>query len=48
MGSIAEDDYFQDHMNEIVRESIDGDKETFEDLLNRVLNDFKKPEIAWL
>lgn len=32
----------------IVRESIDGEKEMFEDLLNRVLNDFKDPNISWL
>ncbi len=48
VGSIAEDDYFQDHMNEQVRESLDGEKECLEDLLNRLLNDHKKPEISWL
>jgi hypothetical protein len=31
-----------------VRESIDGEKETLEGLLNRILNDFKKPSISWL
>ena len=35
-------------MQEVVRESIDGEKEQLEDLLNRVLNDFKKPDISWL
>ena len=48
IGSIAEDDYFQDQMNEIVRESVDGERENFEALLNRILNDFKKPQISWL
>lgn len=31
-----------------VRESVDGEKETLEGLLNRILNDFKKPSISWL
>jgi len=35
-------------MNEVVRESIDGEKEIFEDLLHRLLADFKKNEISWL
>jgi hypothetical protein len=35
-------------MNEQVRESLDGDKECLEDLLNRLLNDHKKPDISWL
>lgn len=48
VGSLAEDDFFQDHMNEIVRESVDGERENLEALLNRVLNDFKKPQISWL
>lgn len=35
-------------MNEIVRETLDGEDEIFEDLLNRILNDFKDSEISWL
>lgn len=35
-------------MNEVVRESVDGEKETFEDLLYRLMNDYKKPQISWL
>lgn len=41
--AIAEDDFFQELMNEVVRESVDGEKETFEELLYRLMNDFKKP-----
>ena len=48
IGSIAEDEYFDEQMETLVRESIDGDKETLEGLLNRILNDFKKPSISWL
>ena len=48
IGSIAEDDFFCDQMESIVRESIDGDRETLEGLLNRILNDFKRPSISWL
>lgn len=46
--AIAEDDFFQELMNEVVRESVDGEKETFEELLYRLMNDFKKPQISWL
>jgi hypothetical protein len=46
--AIAEDDYFQDRMQEVVRESLDGEPETFENLLLRLMNDFKKPQISWL
>lgn len=46
--SIYQDDYFEPHLEEVVRESIDGEKETLEQLLNRVINDFKKPNISWL
>ncbi len=35
-------------MQEVVRETMDGDKETFEGLLLRLINDFKKPSISWL
>ena len=46
--AVAEDDFFQDHMNEIVRESLDGERESLETLLYRLMNDFKKPSISWL
>jgi hypothetical protein len=39
VGTIAEDDSFQDMMETVVRESLDGEKETLENLLNRILND---------
>ena len=48
IGSIAEDEYFSECMNQVVRESLDGENESFEDLLNRILNDFRKPSISWL
>jgi hypothetical protein len=35
-------------MAECVRESVDGEKETLEQLLNRVLSDHKKGTISWL
>jgi hypothetical protein len=48
VGSIGEDEYFCEQMEVVVRESIDGERETFEGLLNRVLGDFKRPTISWL
>lgn len=48
IGSICEDEYFDEQMEVQVRESIDGEKETLEGLFNRILNDFKKPTISWL
>jgi hypothetical protein len=41
--AIYQDEYFEPLLDEVVRESIDGEKETLEQLLNRVINDFKKP-----
>jgi hypothetical protein len=46
--SIYNDDFFEPHLSLIVRDSLDGEKETLEQLLNRVLNDYKKPQISWL
>ena len=46
--AIAEDDFFQDHMEDVVRESLDGENESLETLLYRIMNDFKKPNISWL
>lgn len=48
IASLAEDDYFQDQMEEVVRETVDGDQEKLEDLLNRVMNDHRDTEISWL
>jgi hypothetical protein len=48
VATIAEEDYFQNLMNKIVRQSIDGEKETFEDLLSRVLNDYPEQTIQWI
>ena len=46
--SIYQDDYFEPLLSNVVRETVDGEKETLEQLLNRVLDDFKKPSISWL
>lgn len=35
-------------MEQVVRESIEGDKEILEDLLNRILTEFKESDISWL
>jgi hypothetical protein len=35
-------------MESVVRESLDGEKEILEDLLNRILTEFKESEISWL
>lgn len=48
IGSLCEDEYFDEQLEMQVRESVDGEKETLEGLLNRILNDFKKPSISWL
>ena len=48
VATIAEDEYFQEHMQSVVRESVDGEHEKLEDLLNRILTDFKDPVISWL
>ena len=48
IGSLCEDEYFDEQLEIQVRESVDGEKETLEGLLNRILNDFKKPSISWL
>jgi hypothetical protein len=37
IGAIAEDPYFEKNMELVVRENIDGDKETLEQLLHRCL-----------
>lgn len=34
-------------MEKPVRQTIDGAKETFEDLLNRVISDFREENITW-
>ena len=35
-------------MEDVVRESLDGEKESLETLLYRLMNDFKKPNISRL
>jgi len=35
-------------MTKVARVSIDGEKELFEDLLNRILNDHKDDYISWI
>lgn len=48
VATLAEDEFFQDFMTQVARETVDGDKELFEDLLNRVLNDHREESITWL
>jgi len=45
--SIAEDEYFERQLDTVVRESLDGVKETLESLLIRVKTTFKEPVIQW-
>lgn len=45
--SIAEDEYFEQQLNTVVRESLDGVKETLEGLLLRVKGTYREPMIAW-
>ena len=47
IASIAEDTYFEKCMGTIVRENVDGIKETLENLLHRVLKTYKQPTIEW-
>ena len=47
VASIAEDEYFEAHLNTPVRENVDGVKESLENLLHRVLKLFKEPNIEW-
>ena len=46
IGSIAEDSYFEANMELIVRENVDGVKESLEQLLHRVLKTSKET-IQW-
>ena len=48
IGTIAEDEYFQNFMGEVARKTIDGETESFEDLLNRVLTEYKEESISWI
>lgn len=43
IGAIAEDPYFEKNMEQVVRENVDGVKETLEQLLHRVLK-LEKPD----
>jgi|TARA_B110000285_G_C15136605_1_gene627392 hypothetical protein len=47
IASIAEDPYFEKCMATVVRETVDGVKESLEDLLHRVLKTYKQPTIEW-
>lgn len=47
IASIAEDPYFEKCMATVVRENVDGVKETLEGLLHRVLKTYKQPTIEW-
>jgi len=45
--SIAEDEYFEKQLFTVVRENVDCEKETLEDLLIRVKTTFKERDIQW-
>lgn len=47
IASIAEDEYFEKNLNLVVRESVDGVKESLESLLHRILKNYKGPNIEW-
>lgn len=47
IANIAEDVYFEAQLNTAVRENVDGQKETLESLLHRVLKFNKEPTIQW-
>jgi len=47
IASIAEDEYFEKNLNQVVRESVDGVKESLEILLHRILKNYKGATIEW-
>lgn len=47
VASIAEDPYFENDLEQIVRENVDNVKETLEQLLHRVLKQHKSSVIQW-
>ena len=47
ISSIAEDPYFERHLETDVRESVDNARESLEALLQRILKTYKEPSIHW-
>jgi len=47
VASLTEDEVFQNLMEKNVRVSVDGERETLEDLLNRALTSFTEERITW-
>lgn len=45
--SIVEEPYFESRLHNEVRESVDGEIETLEQLLLRLMDKYKKPQIHW-
>lgn len=45
--SIAEEPYLEEKLNADVRESVDGERETLENLLLRILKLYKQETINW-
>ena len=45
--SIAEEPYFEERMNQIVRESLDNVPENLYNLLTRINKSWKSPTITW-
>lgn len=45
--SIVDEPYLENRLHNEVRESVDGERENLEQLLQRLLNKHKKPTIHW-
>ncbi len=47
LGTIGNDESFEGFMQEVVRETVDGDEETLENLFTRVLTDYQEDTVTW-
>ena len=47
IGEISEDPYFSNNLDQVVRESTDGEKETLDGLLERLFKTYKSEKILW-
>ena len=47
IGEISEDTYFSNNLDQVVRESTDGEKETLDGLLERLFKTYKSEKILW-
>jgi len=48
IASILEEDFFQDHLDQVVRVNLDGEQEKLDDLLNRVIAEHREDIISWI